>query len=89
LQTGVTISAREESMQQKAKIEVIIDPSLLNHFTENLSKQGSSVLPDEAITGLITTILDGSEFPISATQTGSGEIRIAYHLRSFSQPFFE
>lgn len=76
-------------MPQDAKIELIIDPSLLDHFTENLNRRNSSTSPEEAITSLLATILDGSEFPVSAAKTGEKEIRIVYHLRSFSQPIFE
>ena len=75
--------------QQDARIELIIDPSLLDHFTVNLHNQHSRTSPEAAITTLVANILDGSEFPVSAEKTGDKEIRIAYHLRSFSQPFFE
>ena len=95
--TGVTrrikkvrpkIQARENNIPQETKIEITIAPSLLDHFTENLSRQHPSMPSEEAITRLVTTILDSSAFPIEARQTGGTEIRIAYHLRSFSQPIF-
>lgn len=70
------------------KIEIEIDPSLLEHFQENLDRKGSSTPPDRAITTLVARILDGSAYPIEATQTGSTAIRIGYHLRSFSEPIF-
>jgi len=75
-------------MPQDAKIEVTIDSSLLDHFTENLKRRNSGISPEEAITGLVTTILDSSAYPLEAKQTGGKEIRIGYHLRSFSQPIF-
>jgi len=75
-------------MPQDTKIEVTLDPSLLDHFTENLGRQNSSILPEDAITRLVATILDSSAFPIEAKQMGEREIRIAYRLRSFSQPIF-
>jgi len=54
-------------MPQDTKIEVTLDPSLLDHFTENLGRQNSSILPEDAITRLVATILDSSAFPIEAT----------------------
>ena len=75
-------------MPQDAKIEITIDPLLLDHFTENLGRRNSSIKPEDAITRLVTTILDSSAFPIEAKQISKSEIRIAYHLRSFSQPIF-
>jgi len=76
-------------MSKDARIEIIIDPSLLNHFTENLNRQNSSVTPEKAIAGVIATILDDSAFPLEAKRTSELTIHIGYHLRSFSQPFFE
>lgn len=70
------------------KIEIEIDPSLLEHFEEHLSGRGSTTPPVNAITSLVARILDGSAYPIEAKQTGSTEIRIGYHLRSFSEPIF-
>ena len=75
-------------MQEDAKIEITIDRSLLEHFAENLSLQNSGRVPEDAIAGLVATVLNDSSFPIEAKQTGEREIRIAYHLRSFSQPIF-
>jgi hypothetical protein len=34
----------------------------------------------------VTSILDNSGYPISATRTDAGQIRIRYRLRSFSEP---
>ena len=82
------IQARENDIPRDAKIVITIAPSLLDHFTENLSRQNPRMPPEEAITRLIAAILDSSAFPVEAKQTGGGEIRIAYHLRSFSQPIF-
>jgi len=76
-------------MPQDAKIEIIIDPSLLDHFSENLSRQNSSRSPEDAIASLVASILDDSVFPITAERAGKREIRISYHLRSFSQPIFD
>jgi len=75
-------------MPQDATIEITIDPSLLDHFTENLNRLESGEAPENAITDLIATILDGSEFPVTAERTGTRKIRIGYRLRSFSEPFF-
>ena len=82
------IQARENDIPQDAKIEIIIDSSLLDHFTENLRSRNPGMPPEDAITRLVTTILDSSAFPVEAKQTGGSEIRIAYHLRSFAQPIF-
>jgi len=76
-------------MPQDAKIEITIDPSLLDHFSENLSRQNSNRSPEDAIASLVATILDDSVFPITAERTGKKEIHINYHLRSFSQPIFD
>ena len=53
-------------MRQDARIEIIIDPSLLNHFAENLRRQKSGRPPEEAIAALVATILDGSAYPVAA-----------------------
>jgi len=74
--------------KQDVKIEITIDHSLLEHFRENLARQGSPRLAEEAITSLVASILDDSTYPIEAKKAGEREIRIAYHLRSFSQPIF-
>jgi len=76
-------------MQQSSKIEICIDPSLLDHFTENLGRHNSNTTPETAIVELITSILDDSAFPIEARRSGKNQIQVAYHLRSFSQPIFD
>ena len=76
-------------MPHDATIEIIIDPSLLNHFTEQLARKKYRIPPEDAITALVSTVLDNSSYPIRAKQTGRKEIRISYHIRSFSQPIFE
>lgn len=81
-------TSSEYGMEQTAKIEITIAPSLLNHYIENLGGKNSNTRPEDAITQLIATILNNSEFPVEARQTGDREIRIGYHLRSFSQPIF-
>lgn len=55
-------------MSQDTKIEISIDPSLLNHFIEHQSKKKSRLPPEDAIAGLITTILDNSAYLIKAKQ---------------------
>ena len=69
-------------------IEITINPSLLNHFTQNLSRQKSRIIPEDAITVLLTTILDNSSYPIKAKRTGKREIEISYHLHTFFEPIF-
>jgi hypothetical protein len=76
-------------MPHDATIDLIIDPSLLDHFTEHLAITKSDIPPDVAITNLVSTILDNSPYPIRTKQTGEREIHITYHIRSFSQPIFE
>ena len=75
-------------MEQTTKIEITIDPSLLNHYIENLRRKKSHIRPEDAITKLVATILNNSQFPVEAKQTGDREVRIGYHLRSFCQPIF-
>lgn len=82
------MKVRRNEEPRVATIEITIDPSLLDHFIKNLSNQNSRIVPEDAITGLVATILDSSAFPIKAKQTGGRKIRVAYHLRSFSQPIF-
>ena len=81
------VAFRSDSAQNPT-IEISINPSLLNHFKEHLSRQKSRVMPEDAITGLITRILNDSSYPIKAKRTGKGEIEIAYNIRVFSQPIF-
>lgn len=76
-------------MPQDAKIEITIDPALLNHFTDHLNRENSGVPPEEVIAGVVATILNSSAYPLEAKRTDGRTIRIGYHLRSFSQPFFE
>ena len=75
-------------MPDDARIEIVIDPSLLDHFRDHLRNRNSSMTPEEAITGLVAMILDGSTYPVEAKKTGDREIRLGYQLRSFSQPIF-
>jgi len=69
-------------MPKDAKIEIIIDSSLLKHFTENLNRLNSGKTPEDVIAGVITTILDGSSFPLKVKRTGEQTIHIGYHFRS-------
>ena len=75
-------------MQQDTKIEITIDHSLVEHFEENLARREYKKVPEDAIAGLIATILNESPFPIAAKQIGDRKVRITYHLRSFSRPIF-
>ena len=65
-----------------------IDPSLLEHVRERLKLRHGQreTQPEEIISALVTTILDNSGYPLSATRTETGQIRIRYRLRSFSEP---
>jgi hypothetical protein len=65
-----------------------IDPSLLEHVRDRLKvkRVHRDTQPHELIAALVTTILDNSGYPISATRTDSGDIRIRYRMRSFSEP---
>jgi hypothetical protein len=75
-------------MSQTEEIKILVDSSLVDHFNEGLHQQHSNNLVEDQITRLVQIILDGSEYPISAEKTGKNEIRIRYHLRSFSEPIF-
>lgn len=63
-----------------------IDPSLLEHVRERLAQRHRDTAPKELIAALVASILDDSGYPLSATRTDAGQIRIAYRLRSFSEP---
>jgi len=76
-------------MPDDATIQVAIDPSLLEHVRGQLARKRYSIAPEEAITSLVSIILDHSPYPIRAKQTGKRAARITYHIRSFSQPIFE
>jgi len=76
-------------MPNDATISIIVDASLSDHFAMHLAKAGRSTPPQEAITSLVSMILESSRYPISAERTGKTEIRISYHFRSFSQPIFD
>ena len=76
-------------MSSDSTIDIIVDPSLLDHFTEHLTRAESDIPAEVAITNLVSTILDSSPYSIRAKQTGEREIHISYHIRSFSQPIFE
>lgn len=76
------------SMSQTAEIKIIVDPSLLDHFDKGLQQLHSNRPAEHEITRLLALILDSSEYPVRAKRTGEKEIRISYHLRSFSEPIF-
>jgi len=76
-------------MPHAAMIEISIDPSLLDHVKEELARTKSKIPPEDAITYVVSSILNNSPYPIGAKQTGKQEIHISYHIRSFSQPLFE
>jgi hypothetical protein len=63
-----------------------IDPSLLEHVRERLAQRHLDSSPEELMAALVTSILDNSGYPLSATRTEAGQIRIRYRLRSFSEP---
>ncbi len=75
-------------MSQSVEIRVVVDSSLLDHFNEGLQQLDSKSSAKHEITRLVGLILDGSEYPVRARRTGENEIRISYHLRSFSEPIF-
>lgn len=63
-----------------------IDPSLLEHVRERLAQRHRDTQPEELVAALMTSILDNSGYPLSATRTDDGHIRLRYRLRSFSEP---
>ncbi len=63
-----------------------IDSSLLEPVRERLAQRHRHTPPEELVAALVTAILDNSGYPISATRTDAGQIRIRYRLRSFSEP---
>lgn len=76
-------------MPDDTTIQVTIDPALLEHVREQLAIKKYPIPPDEAITSLVSIILDRSPYPIRAKKTGKREVRISYLIRPFSQPIFE
>ena len=75
-------------MSQAAEIKIVVDSSLLDHFDKGLQQLHSNSPAEHEITRLLAIILDSSEYPVRAERTGKKEIRISYHLRSFSEPIF-
>ncbi|WP_462320054.1 hypothetical protein [Halochromatium sp.] len=65
-----------------------IDPSLLEHVRKRLAQRRvqPDTQPEEIVSALVTTILDNSGYPIHASRTDTGQIRIRYRMRSFSEP---
>lgn len=63
-----------------------IDPSLLEHVRERLVQRHRDSPPEELVAALVTSILDNSGYPLSATRTDDGQISLRYRLRSFSEP---
>ncbi|MGB5669778.1 MAG: hypothetical protein WBM71_04405 [Sedimenticolaceae bacterium] len=57
-------------MQDDARIEIVVDPSLLDHFRDHMRNRNSSMTPEEAITGLVAMILVYC-FAITGTFSGS------------------
>ncbi|NBC46917.1 MAG: hypothetical protein GVY22_02765 [Gammaproteobacteria bacterium] len=64
-----------------------IDPSLLEQVHRQLERARQDIEPEAYLATLVTTILDNSSYPIRASRTDSGDIKLTYHLRSFSEPF--
>ena len=76
-------------MSDDTTIHVTIAPSLLEEVREELARKKYTISPEDAITYLVSSILDNSSYPIRANQIGKREIQLKYHIRSFSQPIFE
>ena len=75
-------------MSQTAEIKIVVDSSLLDHFSQGLRHRHSTSQAEHEITRLLAMVLNSSEYPLRAERTGKKEIRISYHLRSFSEPIF-
>ena len=75
-------------MSQTAEIKIVVDSSLLDHFSQGLRQLHSNSQAEQEITRLLAIVLNSSEYPLRAERTGKKEIRISYHLRSFSEPIF-
>lgn len=75
-------------MSETAEIKIVVDSSLLDHFNEGLQQLHSNSTAQLEITRLLAIIMDSSQYPLRARRTGKNEIRISYHLRSFSEPIF-
>ena len=75
-------------MSETAEIKIVVDSSLLDHFNEGLKQLHSNSPAELEITRLLAIIMDSSQYPVRAQRTGENEIRISYHLRSFSEPIF-
>lgn len=76
-------------MSDDITIHVTIAPSLLEEVKEQLAQKKYIIPPEDAITHLVSSILDNSPYPIQANRIGKREIQLVYHIRSFSQPIFE
>ena len=76
-------------MSDDITIHVTIAPSLLEEVKERLTQKKYTIPPEDAITYLVSSILDNSPYPIQANRIGKREIQLKYHIRSFSQPIFE
>ena len=59
-------------MQDDARIEIVVDPSLLDHFRDHMRNRNSSMTPEEAITGLVAMILVYC-FAITGSFSGSSD----------------
>lgn len=75
-------------MSQVAEIKIVVDSSLLDYFNNGLQQIHSNSTAEHEITRLFEIILNSSEYPVSAKLTGENEIKVSYHLRSFSEPIF-
>lgn len=76
-------------MVKNMEIKLVVDASLLDHFKQGLQKKRSENIPENEIANLVAFILSDSDFPIAAQKIGDLEIQLSYHVRSFSQPFFD
>jgi hypothetical protein len=71
------------------EIRIVIDGSLLKHIMDGMKALQVDDNPRDVITSFVEDILNNSDFPMAARRTGENEVRVSYHLHSFSQPFFE
>jgi hypothetical protein len=79
----------DDQHEIKKEIRMVIDDSLLKHIQEKLKEQQVDDNPEDVITSFLEAILNNSDYPLAAKKTGEKEIKVSYHLHSFSTTFFD
>ena len=75
-------------MTESIDIKIVIDPSLVDYFQDEMARKHIEYSTTEELTRFLTTVLNDSLYPISSRKVGDCEIHLGYRAKSFADPIF-